>query len=86
LAIPLISGPSAMTTVLLFMAREPHKWPQWLIAVILAWLVSATILFYSNGLSRILRKRGLIALERLMGMLLTTVAVEMFIQGVQNSF
>ncbi|NQT26605.1 MarC family protein [candidate division KSB1 bacterium] len=86
LAIPLISGPSAMTTVVLFMAREPDKWLQWLIAVILAWLVSATILFFSNGLSRILRKRGLIALERLMGMLLTTVAVEMFIKGVQNLF
>ena len=86
MAIPLIAGPSAMTTVLLFMAREPDRWPQWLLAVVLAWLVSATILFYSNGLSRILRKRGLIALERLMGMLLTTVAVEMFIKGVQTSF
>lgn len=86
LAVPLIAGPSAMTTVLLFMAREPGKWPQWLMAVILAWLASATILFFANGLSRVLRKRGLIALERLMGMLLTTVAVEMFMKGVQKSF
>lgn len=86
MAVPLVSGPSAMTTVMLFMAREPQRWPLWLAAVILAWLASSSILFFSDGLSRVLRKRGLVALERLMGMLLTTVAVEMFIQGVQESF
>ena len=48
--------------------------------------VTALILFFSSGLSRVLRKRGLMAIERLMGMILTTVAVEMFIRGIQESF
>jgi MarC family membrane protein len=86
LAIPLIAGPSAMTTVLLFVAREPSRWLEWLVALILAWLVSMVILLSSNRLSRFLRIRGITALERLMGMLLTTVAVEMLITGIRQSF
>lgn len=86
MAIPLIAGPSAMTMVLLMMAKEPARWPEWLLAVVCAWFVTALILFYSSGLSRVLRKRGLLAIERLMGMILTTVAVEMFIKGIAESF
>ena len=40
LAVPLIAGPSAMATVLLLMARQPAKWPNWLLAIVCAWLVS----------------------------------------------
>ncbi len=86
MAIPLIAGPSAMTMVLLMTAKEPHRWPAWLLAVVCAWLASSIILYFSSGISRFLGKRGLIALERLMGMILTTVAVEMFIKGLQESF
>ncbi len=84
LAVPLIAGPSAMTTVLLLMAREPHRWWEWLLAVLLAWLVSGAILLTASFFSHILGRRGLTALERLMGMLLTTVAVQMFLQGLQQ--
>ena len=86
MAIPLIAGPSAMTLVLLMMAKEPHRWKEWLIAVIAAWFASTFILYFSSGLRRILRERGIIAIERLMGMILTTIAVEMFIKGVQEIF
>ncbi|HDQ46279.1 MAG TPA: MarC family protein [bacterium] len=86
MAVPLIAGPSAMTMVLLMTAKEPHRWPDWLLAVVCAWFASTVILFFSSGLSRFLGKRGLMAIERLMGMILTTVAVEMFIRGFQESF
>ena len=84
LAVPLIAGPSAMATVLLLMAREPDRWPEWLAAVLAAWLASGVILLLASFFSRILGRRGLTALERLMGMLLTTVAVQMFLQGLQQ--
>lgn len=86
LAVPLIAGPSAMTTVLLLMAREPSRWLDWLLALVLAWGLSGLILMSSSSLSRILGRRTLAAAERLLGMLLTTVAVEMFITGVKQAF
>jgi multiple antibiotic resistance protein len=86
LAIPLIAGPSAMTTVILLMAREPSRWLDWFVALMCAWLLSCVILLFSNRLSRIFGNRGLIALERLMGLILTTVAVQMLITGIRQSF
>ena len=82
LAIPYTAGPSLLATVLLFMTREPHRWPVWLGALVLAWLASAVILYFSSNLRRILGDRGLTAMERLMGMLLITVAVEMLMSGI----
>jgi multiple antibiotic resistance protein len=84
LAIPYTAGPSAMATTLLFMSTEPQRWPVWLGAVCLAWLASALILYYAGGLRRILGERGLTAIERLMGMLLITVATEMLLRGISE--
>jgi MarC family membrane protein len=81
LAIPLVAGPSAMTTVLLLSTREPSRWAEWLLSLFFAWIVSAIILLTSSRLSHLLGKRVLMALERLMGMLLTVIAVEMFLSG-----
>ncbi len=84
LAIPLIAGPSAIAMVLLLMTREPEKWLEWLLALVFAWIVSGAILLASNKLSGLLGQKGLTAMERLMGMILTTVAVQMFITGLQQ--
>jgi multiple antibiotic resistance protein len=86
LAVPLFAGPSALTTVILLMAKDPSRWLSWLAAVLLAWLASCLILVYSARMSRLFGKRGLAAMERLMGMLLTTVAVEMLVNGIRESF
>jgi multiple antibiotic resistance protein len=82
LAVPYVAGPSLLATELLFMSREPHRWPVWLGAVVLAWLASAVILYFASGLRRLLGDRGLTAIERLMGMLLVIVAVQMLMRGV----
>ncbi len=84
LAVPAIAGPSAMATILLFMAREPDRWPEWLMALFLAWLATGLIVLTSPWLHRLLGDRVLIALARLMGMLLITVSVEMFIKGIKQ--
>ena len=84
LAIPLIAGPSAMASVMLLMSQDSTRWLEWLIALILAWTLSGIILLLSAQLSKLLGARGLIALERLMGMILTTVAVQMILTGIHK--
>jgi multiple antibiotic resistance protein len=85
LAVPLTAGPAAMTTVILIMGKDPSRWQEWFLALFCAWLVSSVILFFSSNLNRLLGRRGLLACERLMGMLLTTVAVQMFFDGLRQS-
>lgn len=82
LAIPYVAGPSAMATALLLMSREPGRWPEWLLAVFIAWLASAVIIYFSSYFARFLGEKGLVAIERLMGMLLITVAVQMLLNGI----
>jgi multiple antibiotic resistance protein len=56
----------------------------WLVAIVMAWVVTAVILICSSYLSKALGRRGLIATERLMGMILTTIAVQMFLDGLKR--
>lgn len=84
LAIPYVAGPSALASVMFIMNREPVRWPEWLLATTLAWSVTAAVVFLSSGLSRFLGRRGLIAIERLMGMVLITIAVQMLMTGIDQ--
>jgi multiple antibiotic resistance protein len=86
LAVPYTAGPSALATELILVSREPERWPVWLGAILLAWFATAVILFFATGVSRYLGERGLIAIERLMGMLLITVAVQMLMDGLAQAF
>jgi MarC family membrane protein len=86
LAVPSVAGPSTMATVLLLMTREPERWQEWLAALAVACLLSGVILLFSSRLIRLLGERVLVATERLMGMILTTVAVEMFLSALKTLF
>lgn len=81
LATPLLAGPSVMATIMFIAGREPARWTTWLVAVFIAWLISAAILLCAPFLARVLQRRGLMALERLMGMVLVVVSVQMFLDG-----
>ena len=81
LAIPLIAGPSTLATLLLLEQATPSSSTQLLLAVTIAWILSGLILLSSTFLYRVLGERGLIAMERLMGMLLVMVAVQMLMNG-----
>jgi multiple antibiotic resistance protein len=83
LAIPLIAGPSALATLLL-LQRSGLNGGGLLLVVTIAWMVSAILLLSSTFLYRVLRERGLIAVERLMGMLLVMVAVQMLLDGLRT--
>ena len=82
LAVPMVAGPSALATVLLLATTDPNRMQDWMLALLLAWSVSAVILVSASQLKRLLGRRGLVALERLMGMLLIGIAVQMFLDGV----
>ncbi len=82
LAIPYVAGPSALATLLLIMNGEPERWMDWVIALLLAWLVSGIILMMAGPLAKILRNRGLIAMERLMGMILIAISIQMLLNGI----
>lgn len=84
LAVPYVVGPSAIATVILMMSSQPERWATWVLAVFLAWFGSSLIIVFSSLFRRKLSDKFLQALERLMGMLLVTLAVQMLLSGVQK--
>ena len=86
LAIPLLAGPSAIAMVLLFAGQYPMQIWEWFISLLIASTISTLTLLFSNPLRRVLGAKGLMAMERLMGMILTTVAIQMLITGISNYF
>ena len=85
LAVPMIAGPSVLATLVLVVESHPNREVDWLLALLGAWGVSAVILLCSNVLYRVLGKRGLKAIERLMGMILVSIAVQMLLNGVSSA-
>jgi small neutral amino acid transporter SnatA (MarC family) len=68
--------------VLLLTQSHPERLGDWLIALTGAWTATALVLLASPLLYKLLRDRGLAAMERLMGMILVAVAVQMFLDGI----
>jgi len=86
IAMPMIAGPSALATLLVLSNQNPGHTTDLFWSLVLAWAMSAAILLLAPFLYRILRDRGLTALERLMGMLLLIMSVQMFIDGFRSLF
>ncbi|AWL10860.1 UPF0056 membrane protein [Saliniradius amylolyticus] len=84
LAIPLIAGPSLLATLILLSNQDPSRMFDWTIAAFVAWGVTAVILLFSGMFHRLLGERGLIAVERLMGMILVMIAIQMLLDGVAS--
>ena len=84
LAIPAIAGPAAIATVVLLVSRAPQRLPEWLAAITVAIAVSFVVLIFAERISRWLGERVLEAFERLMGLLLTAIAVEMLLRGIEG--
>ena len=86
IAIPLIAGPSILAMLMLMTQSFPGNMTNWLLALVVAWLASAIVILFAPVLLRLLKERGLIALERLMGMILVMLAVQMLINGFRLLF
>src|SRR5437899_934203 len=84
LAIPSIAGPAAIATAILLVSRAPQRTPEWLAAVAVAMVASLATLVFAERISRWVGKGVLAAFERLMGLLLTAIAVEMLLRGIEG--
>ena len=84
LAVPFIAGPSAIATVLLLVSREPGRMVEWMAALAVAMAVSAVVLGFAEKISDFLGEQVTMAFERLMGLILTAMAIEMLLQGIQQ--
>lgn len=84
MAVPLVAGPSIMATLILMASKHPDQFDVLAIALFIAWFLSAIILFSATAMQKYLGKNGMIAIERLMGMILIAIAVQMFLDGIKS--
>ena len=84
LAVPMIAGPSLLAVLLLFATAEPGHLLELLAAASIAWAGTFVVLFSSTLLARLLTRRGLVAVERLMGMILVAISVQLFLNGLSH--
>ncbi len=82
MAIPLVAGPSGMAAVILMGSNDPTRLGDWSLALLIAWAATAAILFSATYLYKWLGQRVLTAVERLMGMLLVAISVQMLMDGI----
>jgi MarC family membrane protein len=83
LAIPLIAGPSALATVMLLASREPRELGMLAAALVVALGITTAVLLAGERLQRWMGDRGMQAMARLMGLILTAIAVEMLLGGIR---
>lgn len=84
LATPLIAGPSALATVMLMASRDPHRMGMWAAAITVTMLITTVVLLAGTRLHRWLGDHAMHAIERLMGLILTAIAVEMLMAGIRE--
>lgn len=84
LAVPMIAGPSVLATLLVLVSTQPEQIWHWFAALLIAWGVTAAVLLCSPAIARVLKEKGAMAVERLMGMLLVMVAVQMLLNGIEH--
>jgi MarC family membrane protein len=82
--VPSIAGPSAIATVILLVSRAPERMAEWILALAIASAVTLVLLLASTPIARALGLRGLAAVDRLMGLILTAIAVEMLMKGIES--
>ena len=84
LAIPAIAGPSALATVLLLVSQQPDKRMEWIGALCVTMIISAFVLVSAERILRVIGNRLVVAVERLMGLVLVSVAIEMMLRGAKT--
>ena len=84
IAMPMVAGPSALATIMVMANKQEGNLTYLFLSLLIAWGITSIILFSSPLFFKILRKRGLLALEKLMGMLLLIMAVQMLLDGLSG--
>lgn len=84
LAIPALAGPSALATVLLFSSESKLNVAVHVAALTLVAVVWLVVLLSAERMQRVLGARVMTAFERLMGLILTAMSVEMLLAGIRD--
>jgi len=84
MAIPLMAGPSVLAALILLAHTDSTRMMDWTIALLAAWGASAVILLFYKVFTKLLGEKGLTAVERLMGMVLVMISVQMFLDGIAS--
>ncbi len=84
IAMPMIAGPAALATLLVLAKTNTEHMGSLVVSLLIAWVATSLVMLFSPNLYKVLKNKGLTALERLMGMLLLMMAVQMFIDGVRG--
>lgn len=84
LAVPAIAGPSALATVLLLVSQAPDRRLEWIAALCITMAVSAVVLVLAERIQRVVGDRFVVALERLMGLVLVAMSIEMMLRGIKT--
>lgn len=83
IATPLIAGPSVLSVIMIYALEQPQD----LIvigAIFVAWFISSLILFFASPIYKLVGEKVLAACQRLMGLIVAVIAVQMFIQGIKG--
>ncbi|MBE2262324.1 MAG: MarC family protein [Burkholderiaceae bacterium] len=83
LAIPALAGPSALATVMLLVSQAPERRLEWVAALTVTMAVCAVVLVLAERIQRVVGDRVVMAFERLMGLILVAISVEMLIRGIK---
>ena len=83
LAIPALAGPSALATVMLLVSQAPERRLEWVAALSVTMVVCAVVLVLAERIQKVLGERVVMAFERLMGLILVAISVEMLIRGLK---
>ncbi|MCF7694799.1 MarC family protein [Mycetohabitans rhizoxinica] len=83
LAIPALAGPSAIATVMLLTSHAPGKMLEWIGALTVTMAVCAIVLLLAEKIQRWIGVRTVAAFERLMGLVLVAISVEMILEGIR---
>ena len=73
-----------MATVLLLVSQAPERRLEWIGALCITMAVSAVVLVLAERIQRIAGERFVVALERLMGLVLVAVSIEMMLRGIRT--
>lgn len=86
LAVPYVAGPSLLAVIVVLVSQTPADWPWFLGGLVVAWALTTAVLYFSGFLQRVLGRRALEAVERLMGMILVILGVQMTFAGIKEFF
>lgn len=86
LAVPYVAGPSLLAIIVVFVSQDAGNWPWYLGGLLISWAITTVTLYFSGFLQRVVGERALVATERLMGMILVLLAVQMMFEGTKAFF